>query len=257
VRPTGPGTGSHQVLIADGDAAGGIGGCSRAASDGARVRPVLWRRLCLRDGLDPLRGAGAGPILGLASTQSGVAEATALLTVYAAGFSLPFLAAGAFFGAPRRAFQRVNPHLDTISYISGALLIVVGLLVFTDSLVNLNLFFSFAQVNQVGGSAGLGLAGFIIAFVAGVVSVASPCVLPMVPVYMLYITGFSVGADGRLESTESPFLHAGAFVLGFRVVFIILGASVGLIGTVLRDDIFTRAAGALRTSPTFEAGPSS
>ena len=40
------------------------------------------------------------------------------------------------------------------------------------------------------------------------------------------------------------FFHPG-FVLGFGAIFIVLGASVGLIGTFLRDDIFTKAAGAL------------
>lgn len=196
-------------------------------------------------GWTPCVGPVLAAVLGLASTRSSVPEATVLLAVYAAGFSIPFLAIGAFFGGASRAFHRLSPHLEKVSFLSGALLIVVGLLVFTDSLINLNSFFAFAEMDQVDGGVSLGLAGFIIAFVAGVVSVASPCVLPMVPVYMLYITGSSVGTDGRLESTKSPFLHAVAFALGFGVIFVILGASVGLIGTVLRDDIFTRAAGAL------------
>jgi cytochrome c biogenesis protein CcdA len=196
-------------------------------------------------GWTPCVGPVLAAILGLASTQSGVAEATVLLAVYTVGFSLPFLAIGAFFGGARRAFQRIAPFLDQISFVSGALIIVIGILIFTNSLINLNSFFSFAEVDQVDGRAGLGLVGFIVAFAAGVVSVASPCVLPMVPVYMLYITGSSVSADGRLESTQSPFLHALAFVVGFGIIFIVLGASVGLIGTFLRDDIFTRAAGAM------------
>jgi cytochrome c biogenesis protein CcdA len=196
-------------------------------------------------GWTPCVGPVLAAILGLASTQGGVAEATVLLAVYTVGFSIPFLASGAFFGASRRVFQRVMPYLDQISFVSGALIIVVGILIFTDSLINLNSLFSFAEVDQVDGRATLGLVGLIVAFVAGIVSVVSPCVLPMVPVYMLYVTGSSVSADGELESVRSPFLHALAFVLGFGVIFIVLGASVGLIGTFLRDDIFTRAAGAL------------
>ena len=67
----------------------------------------------------------------------------------------------------------------------------------------------------------------------------------MVPVYMLYITGASVDGEGQLSSPRSPFAHSLAFIVGFGLIFIILGASVGLIGTVLRDDIFNRFAGAL------------
>ncbi len=68
----------------------------------------------------------------------------------------------------------------------------------------------------------------------------------MVPVYMLYVTGSTVDESGSLsESGTTAFMHSLAFVLGFGVVFIILGASVGVIGTLLRDDIFIRLAGAL------------
>ena len=196
-------------------------------------------------GWTPCVGPVLGAILGLASTQSGVAEATILLSVYTAGFALPFLAMGLFFGAARRVFRLLNPYLDGISFVSGSLIIVIGILIFTNSLINLNSVFTFIEVDQVSGEARLGLTGLIVAFGAGIVSVVSPCVLPMVPVYMLYITGSSVNEAGQLESTRSPLFHSLFFVLGFGLVFIVLGASVGLIGTVLRDDVFNRLAGAL------------
>ena len=123
-------------------------------------------------------------------------------------------------------------------------MIVMGILIFTNSLINLNSTFSFVYGGQVSGGVTLGLVGLAIAFVAGLVSVASPCVMPMVPVYMLYITGSSTAADGGAGS-QSQFGHSLAFVSGFSVVFIILGASVGFIGTVLQDDLFNRLAGLL------------
>mgnify|MGYP001083207611 CR=1 FL=1 len=67
-----------------------------------------------------------------------------------------------------------------------------------------------------------------VAFGAGVLSFVSPCVLPLVPVYLANLGGASV------LSPEAKrwiiFLHAISFVDGFSIVFIGVGASVGLIG---------------------------
>lgn len=75
--------------------------------------------------------------------------------------------------------------------------------------------------------------GILVAFLAGIVSFASPCCLPLVPAYV----GCMVGAtpDGSAARRRAAFYQALAFVLGFSAVFIALWASVGLIGYVLRD----------------------
>jgi len=81
----------------------------------------------------------------------------------------------------------------------------------------------------------------LIAAGAGVLSFASPCVVPLVPGYLGYLSGTTVGnakdPEGRRRASERRrvLAHALAFVLGFTVVFTILGASVGLIGYVVRD----------------------
>jgi cytochrome c-type biogenesis protein len=73
----------------------------------------------------------------------------------------------------------------------------------------------------------------LVAFVAGVVSFASPCCLPLVPAYV----GYMVGAvpDQTAARRRAALYQALAFVLGFSAVFISLWASVGLIGYVFRD----------------------
>lgn len=67
----------------------------------------------------------------------------------------------------------------------------------------------------------------IVAFIAGIVSFASPCVLPLIPGFLAYLSGTSAGQEGaRLKI----FFNSVAFVLGFSVVFALLGV---LLNTVL------------------------
>ena len=77
-----------------------------------------------------------------------------------------------------------------------------------------------------------------IAFLAGLLSFASPCVLPLVPAYVGYLGGTTVMSDGdagaRRETTRT-FLHSVFFVLGFGLVFVLLGASATLLGRFLFD----------------------
>ena len=76
-----------------------------------------------------------------------------------------------------------------------------------------------------------------IAFVAGLISFASPCVLPLVPGYRSFLGG-AVGAAGASQADRRharTLLGAIAFVLGFTIVFVALGGFFGGLGQVLRD----------------------
>ena len=73
----------------------------------------------------------------------------------------------------------------------------------------------------------------VVAFLAGIVSFASPCCLPLVPAYVSYMVGTST--PGSPTARQVAFHQALAFVLGFTVVFVALWASVGLVGYLLRD----------------------
>ena len=72
-----------------------------------------------------------------------------------------------------------------------------------------------------------------IAFVAGLLSFASPCVLPLVPAYLGYLSGTAVISKEQPARPLLPFIHALLFVLGFTVVFVILGASATFLGKLL------------------------
>ena len=79
---------------------------------------------------------------------------------------------------------------------------------------------------------------YLAALVAGLVSFLSPCVLPLVPPYLVYLAGTSLE---RFEAHEperrvkrETVIAAMLFVLGFSTVFVALGASASVIGTLIR-----------------------
>ncbi len=89
------------------------------------------------------------------------------------------------------------------------------------------------------------------AFLAGLVSFASPCVLPLVPSYITFITGVSFDElttedkTGRIR--RLTILHSLAFILGFSLVFIALGATATATGKFLREyqDLLRQVGGVL------------
>jgi cytochrome c-type biogenesis protein len=70
------------------------------------------------------------------------------------------------------------------------------------------------------------------ALLAGLISFFSPCVLPLVPIYLGYITGTAVSG---LDSSKriNTLIHALCFVLGFGLLFVALGATAGLLGSLI------------------------
>ncbi len=81
-----------------------------------------------------------------------------------------------------------------------------------------------------------------LALLAGLVSFASPCVLPLVPGYLGYVGGF---ASGERAGRGRLLAGVGLFVLGFTVVFVVFGVLFGTAGLLLRPwlDLITRIAG--------------
>jgi cytochrome c-type biogenesis protein len=89
------------------------------------------------------------------------------------------------------------------------------------------------------------------AFSAGLLSFVSPCVLPLVPSYLSYITGLSVENLAKVEERErfksAIILNSLLFISGFSVVFIAFGASASLMGQLLYDyqDVIRKVGGVL------------
>jgi len=86
-------------------------------------------------------------------------------------------------------------------------------------------------------SHGLTLYVLLYSLAMGVISFASPCILPLIPSYVSYITGISydelVSRESRRKNMSITLFHSFAFVAGFSLVFVLLGATASLAGSIL------------------------
>jgi cytochrome c-type biogenesis protein len=78
--------------------------------------------------------------------------------------------------------------------------------------------------------------GILVAFVAGILSFLSPCVLPLVPSYVSFVTGLGMEEleHGGPDVKRVALVHSLLFVAGFTLIFLLLGASATYIGQLLR-----------------------
>jgi cytochrome c-type biogenesis protein len=74
--------------------------------------------------------------------------------------------------------------------------------------------------------------GLLVAFTGGLLSFLSPCVLPLVPSYLGFVTGFTY--DEMANRRRIAMVHAALFVTGFTIVFMLFGASATALGRVLK-----------------------
>lgn len=194
-------------------------------------------------GWTPCIGPILGAVLTLAASTGTVLQGTFLLLAWSLGLGVPFLIAGLALGSVMKGMRKIRPLMPTLEIVGGVLVIFIGALIFLDRFTIFNQFFT-GGVGTVT-SAEEGLAGvnvtsyfgFVVAFAAGIVAFLSPCVLPMVPAYLMHLAGVSTDTVG--DSRGYTFRHSVAFVAGFTLVFVALGASVGAVGFIVRDNLPT------------------
>ena len=91
---------------------------------------------------------------------------------------------------------------------------------------------------------------FLLVLLEGILSFFSPCVIPLIPVYMSYLAGNTEDTDGNRSiayNRKKVFFHTVCFVLGISFAFFILGMSFTAIGAFFQNNklLFTRIAGIL------------
>jgi len=91
--------------------------------------------------------------------------------------------------------------------------------------------------------------GLFTAFIGGLLAFLSPCVLPLVPVYISLMSSKAIYKNKNIKISERLYLFVNSiiFVLGFSIIFIILGSTVTVIGRMLKDyiGIITRIGGVI------------
>jgi len=139
-------------------------------------------------GWTPCVGAILGAVLTLAITQP--TGAFFLLLAYSLGLGIPFLLVGLFTTQAQGFINKAGKWLKYFNKIFGVVLIALGILVFTNQLSRVaNFAFAsdiFLKVDASGFGAGMSL-NLGIAFIAGIVSFLSPCVLPLIPAFLSYL----------------------------------------------------------------------
>jgi cytochrome c-type biogenesis protein len=151
-------------------------------------------------GWTPCIGTTLGAILTLSFSQQTAGQAMVLTSGYALGLGLPFLAIGLAMERATEFVRRFRKHVRTVEIGSGLLLIAMGLLLVTG---RMTLIAIWAQRNGLyldlpfGGAAA---PTYLLAMLAGLISFLSPCVLPLVPAYVGYLSGQALGSP--LKHTE-------------------------------------------------------
>ena len=156
-------------------------------------------------GWTPCVGPILASILLLASQSQTVSQGALLLFVYSLGLGIPFLIAGALFSRLTVYLPKFYKYLPTISIISGFLLILIALLMFTGSLAKLSQAgFLFEGVYDFEESlvTESSQITFLLAFIAGLLSFLSPCVLPLVPAYLGYLSGAALEDVAASAATD-------------------------------------------------------
>ncbi len=149
-------------------------------------------------GWTPCVSAALGAILALATTQTG--SAFLLLFAYTLGIGVPFLLVGLFTNQAQNFINKAGKWLKYFEYLFGALLVIIGIFIFTGELskiADFQFLTTLLSSLHLGTSAGgtinsLSIVNLSIALLAGLGSFLSPCILPIIPGFLSYLASTAV-----------------------------------------------------------------
>jgi cytochrome c-type biogenesis protein len=155
-------------------------------------------------GWTPCIGPILSSILMIAANQNTIMDGVFLLVTYSLGLGIPFLITGIALNYALSFFKIIKRNYRTVELISGILLILIGVLMATNQFTRISAFMS-GLSGETTAEDVYGKATIVTAFSAGFLSFISPCVLPLVPAYISYISGVSIDAlKGDAEQPPNP-----------------------------------------------------
>ncbi len=140
-------------------------------------------------GWTPCVGVTLSAILTLGFAQETTGQGLILLTGYALGLAIPFLLLGLLVDRATLIVRRLQPHMRWLQIVNGLLLVGMGLLLFSNQMNRIS---AWALKNGLYIDFGRGSTAaptYLLAATAGLLSFLSPCVLPLVPAYLGYLSG--------------------------------------------------------------------
>ena len=142
-------------------------------------------------GWSPCIGATLGAILTMGLSQQTVGQAMWLASGYSLGLGIPFLAMALGLERASGWIKRMRPYQKYFKLASGVFIIAIGLLLLTNTMTLIAIW-AFKNGLFIDFSAYTGAPSYFTAIVAGLLSFLSPCVLPLVPAYLGYLSGHTL-----------------------------------------------------------------
>jgi cytochrome c-type biogenesis protein len=140
-------------------------------------------------GWSPCIGATLGAILTMGLSQQTVGQAMWLASGYSLGLGIPFLAMAIGLERASGWLNRMRPYQKYFKIVSGVFIIVIGLLLLTNTM-NLISIWAFKNGYYIEAFSRYAAAPtYLTSMLAGLLSFLSPCVLPLVPAYLGYLSG--------------------------------------------------------------------
>ncbi len=156
---------------------------------GSGYVPSFLMGMFFSAGWTPCIGPTLGAILALGYSTATISQGAFLLSGYSLGLGIPFVLFALALDRADGLLRSLKRHIRTIQLINGTLLLLIGFALLTKQLAVIA---RWAQENNFyleAGSLDETTPTFFIAILAGLLSFLSPCVLPLVPSYVFYLTG--------------------------------------------------------------------